>query len=206
MAFWLSGSLACAGPSSRVSAPATAVPDAHRSPPGVVQVPLSRLPPPAAEGATANGVLVLHAPEDTARIRATITRFFAAAVEEDLDALRALLSPDAMALDAQQGREIPALPTWSARFARLDYSQLGGRVLLYPSEVSVFRGRAALALAAERGELGLTLAAEAVLVQVPIVTPRVGSVELFSEEMWFVLMPGKNGYRISWLIERPRHR
>jgi len=130
-----------------------------------------------------------------------VARFFAAVVAEDTSALATLVATEARLGGSDGATGWNVLRAWEVRMARLDYRALAGRVVYRPGDVTVFRGEQAVALGARRAQIAWTLPPEAVLVRVPIVTPRVGTVTLFGEEVWFVLMPGEKGYRIAWLLE-----
>jgi len=175
-----------------------------RRAPGVVTTPAATRPSAVPRGATSSGIVALRAPLDDGFTRELVARFFSAVVAEDAAALAALLAPQAWVKESGEDARIPALPIWRARMARLDYGALANRVVYRPGDVTVFRGDEAVALGARRAGILWAVPADAVLAQVPIATPRVGTSTLFAAEMWFVLMPGPNGYRIAWLLERTR--
>ncbi len=175
-----------------------------RRAPGVVTTPAAARPSAVPRGETSSGIVTLRTPPDDTFTRELVARFFAAVVAEDSAALGALLGTEAWVGDLEKDTRSPALPVWQARMARLEYGALADRVVYRPGDVSVFRGESAVALGARRAGVPGAVPLDAVLVRVPIATPRVGTATLFGAEMWFVLMPGPNGYRIAWLLERTR--
>ncbi len=175
--------------------------DAPRRAPGVVASPAAARPSAGPPGATSSGVVALRAPPDDAFTRELVARFFAAVVAEDTSALAALFATEARVGSADGVTGWNALRAWEVRLARLDYRALAGHVVYRPADVTVFRGERAVALGAHRAQIAWSVPPDAVLVRVPIVTPRAGTVTLFADELWFVLMPGEKGYRIAWLFE-----
>lgn len=120
---------------------------------------------------------------------------------ENASALAQLLAPDVRLLDARRGAEVNALSFWQARMAQLDYGLLKDRVVFRPTEITVYRGGAAVEVGAKRASLSFEVPEGTVLVEVPIVSSRVGAVDLLGEKLWFVLKPDPNGYRIAGLVE-----
>jgi hypothetical protein len=178
--------------------------DVPRRAPGVVEQPVAAPASAVAQAVTSAGVLALRAPPDAALGRDLVDRFFAAVVSENLAALYRLLAEDARCVDGRRGATLPALQYWQARFSRLDYRLLADRVVFRPADVTTYHGGPALAVGAQRAGVGPNLPPEAVMVEVPVTSPRVGAVDLLADEMWFVLMPGPNGYRIAVVIENQR--
>jgi len=143
---------------------------------------------------------VLQTPTDTALGLEIVRRFFRAVVEESPDDLDAVLADDARA--SLNGNDLlPASSSWRARLARLDYRSLEHRTIYRPSEIETYRQVGATPPLRHAGPLPRPITGNQLLLRVPIVAPRSGPTRLFGDEMWFLLKPGPNGYRIAELIE-----
>jgi hypothetical protein len=145
-------------------------------------------------------VAVLQTPTDTALGLEIVRRFFRAVVEESPGDLDSVLADDARA--SLNGNDLlPASSSWRARLARLDYQSLDNHVIYRPSEIETYRQVGAAPPLRHAGPLPRTITGNQLLLRVPIVAPRSGPTRLFGDEMWFLLKPGPNGYRIAELIE-----
>jgi hypothetical protein len=144
-------------------------------------------------------VAVLRAPADVALARELVSRFFRAVVEESPEDLDDLLTEGATTT-LGQGRQ-PALDSWRARLVRLDYRSLEHSLIYRESEVETYREVAGVAPHPRGAPLPVTVTGDDLLLRVPILTPRAGRKRLFGDEVWFLLKPGPNGYRIAELVE-----
>ena len=181
-------------------ATATELPDEPRHPPGVAVDPAPRLPQPASQADSDQGLVVLSTPADVGQAHEVIERFFGAALQEAPDELQALLSQDAMISSAAAGSRQHARPFWRNRLARLDYGALSGQVVYRRGEVETYRAQDVSQLRATRRP-AISVSGSDVLVRVPITLPRLGQLRLFGNEIWFLLRPERDGYKIVEMIE-----
>ncbi len=186
-------------PPPPVEPPGNATSTAPRAP-GVAVDPPPRLPEATSEAATGVNVAVLQAPSDVALALGVIRQFFRAVVEESPQALDALISEDARATIGGSGH-VPVRSFWRARLVRLDYRLLQNSVVFRESQVETYQALGGMPPRRRAGPLPVTVEGDDVLLRVPISTPRAGTTRLFGDEMWFLLKPGPNGYRIAQLVE-----
>jgi hypothetical protein len=190
----------CARASPTVTPTRSASEPAAPRPPGVAVDPTPRLPSPTRDASTDEGVAVLQAPTDSAAAFDVLRRFFRAVAEESTSDLDAVLADDARVTLTGGGR-LPARNSWRARLARLDYRTLENQPVYRESQVETYRMVGNVTPRSRTGSLPLDVAGEDLLLRVPIVATRAGSTRLFGDEMWFLLKPGPNGYRIAELVE-----
>ncbi len=172
-------------------------------PAGMALDPVFVLPSARASASTERGVTVLATPADTAGGRELVRHFFAAVVREQYADLVSLFADQAVVVTDQNGRRIPAAAWWQQRLARLDYASLAGQVVYQDRRVETYRPEDALHLGRmpQRATASLATAGNDLLVRVPVQTPRLGRARLFGDEVWFVLRPSPNGYRIVQMLE-----
>lgn len=178
---------------------AAALPDEPRRAPGVAIDPPPGLPTAGDIGNPAQGVVVLKAPPDVARARQTVREFFRAVVDENPDAVDALVDPKAWVQTGSQGRQL-ARSFWRLRLSRLDYSTLAGQLVYRPSEVETYRASDSVRLGPAR-RLVITPSGDDVAVRVVIDNPRNGKTRLFGDEIVFLLHPDANAYLITEMSE-----
>jgi hypothetical protein len=190
---------ACAAPRPPVTA--VSIPEAPRRPDGVVVEPAPALPV-ATEHATARGVVALREPLGDEAVAQVVRAFFRAFEREDLDALRNLVTEDAMPMAALRGSRSSLLELWGQRMKTLDYGRLAG------SEVARVDAMERWSYAALEGSATApTLERPAemrpgdLLVRVPIATPRVGSEQLFGDVVTLLLRRDGRGYKIAGFAE-----
>jgi len=174
-----------------------AAPDDPRYPAGAeVDLPTT-LPSPRAQGDTESGIVVLQAPSDPRRARATVDAFFRAMTEESPSALASVIATDAL-VQAGSKRE-PARNYYLGRFTRHDYRALRGEKLYHPGDVEVW----------ERSEVGelrtspapLEPAAGQVVIRVRVTVSWAGRPRLFGDELVFRLVARGKGFLISEIVE-----
>jgi hypothetical protein len=215
---------AAAGVPSCVPAavPVTALelPDASRAPDGVVIEPIAAVPQ-AEERATAGGVVALRAPLGGDAVVTVVHRLFRALAHEDVEALQAILTDDAVALgDAQPARSAtgvgnasgnaagnPSAPSslldqWRMRLKNPAYARLAGpaagdlvdadRVTRFTYEDLGTAGAPVRPAAMKPGEL---------LVHFTVATPRVGAERLFGDAMTLLLRRDGRTYKIAGMAE-----
>ena len=173
-------------------------PKAKPRPPGIAVDPVFALPSPRPVASTERGVMVLLTPADTVGARELIRHFFESVVREDYAELASLFADQAVVVTDKAGRRVPAAGFWQHRLARLDYASLRGLVVYQDRHLETYRAEDVSRLGRAR-QLGVRNAD--LMVRVPVQTPRVGRVRLLGEEIWFVLRPGPNGYRIAQMQE-----
>jgi hypothetical protein len=212
---------ACAAPYAACVPPAVPVtalelPDASRAPDGVVVEPIAAVPLPE-EHATADGVVALRAPLGGDAVVTVVHRLFRAFAHEDVEALQAVLTEDAVALgDAQAARNAagtgsasgiagapsPLLDQWRTRLKNPAYARLAGPAggdLVDADHVTRFTyedlgaaGAPARPAAMKAGEL---------LVHFTIATPRIGAERLFGDAMTLLLRRDGRTYKIAGMGE-----
>jgi hypothetical protein len=195
----VAGALACGAGQPPVTA--LAMPDASREPDGVVIEPVPAVPE-AEERAPASGVVALRAPLPNEAVVAIVHRLFRALVREDVDALQSTLTDDATILGkphGARGGERALLDVWRARLKSLDYTRLAGGELVQESTIARFTyddlgapGAPERPPEMKRGEL---------LVRFAVPTPRVGTEQLFGDEMTLLLRRDGRGYKIAGIGE-----
>ena len=195
LALALSIGVGCTKRQSGVTA--TSLPE-ERQAPGVIVDPVFRLPPTSPEQTTDQNVMVLRAPVDSSRALELVQDFFQAVVEESFTDLEATLSDKAWVTLGRNSDRHSAHNSWRARLLRLDYKALGHQVVFRLGEIETYRR---VEGNHPSSPLPLTVTGDDLLLRVPIVTPRTGSVRLFGDEVWFLLKPDSNGYKIAELVE-----
>ncbi len=197
------GSLGCGGAAGPSFATTSELPEEARRPDGVAVDPASA-PPRAKDVASAEaGLVTLRTPLGTEALLATVTGFFGAIVNEDMEALEALFTRDALAINTGSGSGgSPSAPLfWTQRLRRLDYTLLAGKVVYREADIEVVRAEDALTASPHPAIRAEALSAGDVVVRVPIATPRVGSDRLLGEELVLWLRREGDRYRIYRLVE-----
>jgi hypothetical protein len=195
----VAGVLACG--SGRAPVTALTLPDASRQPDGVVVEPVPAIPE-AEDRAPASGVVALRTPLPNEAVVAIVHRLFRAFVREDVDALQSTLTEDATILGkshAARGGERVLLDAWRARLKSLDYTRLAGSDLVQEAKIERFT----------YDDLGAPGAPERppemkpgeLLVRFAVPTPRVGTEQLFGDEMTLLLRRDGRGYKIAGVGE-----
>lgn len=178
----------------------TELPEEPRRPPGVAVDPLARLPGPQASGDTAERVLVLRTPLDSALPRDTVKRFFDAVIHEDDARLHAVLAEDASFQPGAQGARQSARSVWQARFARLSYQGLFGYTVVREASFETHAASDAPRLLGQHSPPANTSAAD-VLVRARILRTHLAKSRLFGDEIWFFLSPRDASFEIRAIIE-----
>jgi hypothetical protein len=173
-------------------------PKAKPRAPGVALDPTFVLPSARTGARTDHEVMVLLTPADTGGARSLVHQFLEDVVREDFADLSSLFADQAFVIIDRTGRRLPAAAFWQQRLARLDYGLLRGLVVYQDRRLETYRAEDVARLA--RTRLFAVRGAD-LTVRVPIQTPRVGRTQLLGEEIWFVLRPGPNGYRIAQMLE-----
>jgi ketosteroid isomerase-like protein len=208
-----SGAAGCSGSGAEAFRTAAALPSAGRRP-DAVAVDLPTEPPATRERAeAADGAVTLRTPLGVEAARATVRTFFRAIAQEDLNALGAVLSPQAMVQDlsggaagvAGPGRTREAINFWGQRFRQHEYGLLASQVIYRDADVETYRAGEADALPnavrqAASTALG-TLAEGDLVLRVPVVTHSIGSERLLGTELCFWLRRSGDHYLIIHLAE-----
>jgi hypothetical protein len=200
---WRAGAVgaALAGVTALACAPgpvvtAAELPSVPRHPDGVLLEPPPALPG-AADRASARGVVLLReplAPEVARRIAADFLHAF---VLEDIDAVLALLTPNAVALDGPRRGSLRDV--WYARMRSFDYTKLAGEEIAHLDQIE----------RAEYDDLGgsgepprpQVMRRGDVLMRVPIATPRVGTDQVFPEVLILLLRRDDGTFKIAGVGE-----
>jgi hypothetical protein len=173
-------------------------PKAKPRPPGIAVDPVFVLPSATTAASTERGVMVLLTPADTVGARQLVRHFFESVVRENYADLVSLFADQAVVVTDKAGKRVPAAGFWQHRLARLDYASLRGLVVYQDGQLETYRSEDVPRLGRARQ---LAVRNADLMVRVPVQTPRVGRVRLLGEEIWFVLRPGPNGYRIAQMQE-----
>jgi hypothetical protein len=177
----------------------TDVPDPNRTrrPAAIAIDRVTELPRAASRAETQEGLVVLKAPPDLEAAKLMVERFFEAVADEDITALSALVSSDAVVLTGKT--RIDALDFWRQRFDRLDYSSqaAGAPMADLPLQTVADVDR--------RGarELGLQAMPDSddVIVRADLAPPKLGSTRFFGDQIVFVLEVSQDRYRIMEMAE-----
>jgi hypothetical protein len=199
-------SLACGA--SYVAVTALELPDASRQPDGVVVEPSPAVPPAEDRATAAEGVVALQAPLGGEAVVTVVHRLFRAFAHEDVEALQAILTDDAVVLpDAQGARGNGAgslLDQWRTRLKNPAYTRLaaaGTSDIVDVEHLGRFTyedlggaGAPQRPPAMKPGELLVRFA-------IAVPTPRVGAERLFGDAMTLLLRRDGRTYKIAGLGE-----
>jgi len=177
----------------------TKLDDSPRRAPAVAVDPTPGLPQSRSEAESDQTVVVLTTPSDVEQAREVVRRFFRAVLQEAPDRLEPLIAQNAWARTTSGATTDRALSLWQARLARLDYAALGGQVVYRDTEMETYQAEDIPRLAGR--SFPISASDDAVVVRVPISMARAGRVQLFGNEIWFLLRPEDGVYRIAELVE-----
>jgi len=155
-----------------------------RRPDGVVlDVPPAL--PVVVDRAEAAGVVALREPVALDEIRDVVASISDAWKRGSLDALRELLTPDAVALDAPKGGRSALLDGWKERLRSLPFDRLPGGSILALDRVAryAYGDLSPVGAPTRPGSMG----PGDVYVRVPFDVTRVGSDRVFGDELELVL-------------------
>jgi hypothetical protein len=185
----------CAQPRVEAVAPARAAPrDVRRLPDGVV-IDLPPSVPTAVARGQARGVLSLREPPGSDAVADLLQAFVDAWESESLDALMALLAPDAGPIDGPEHGRAALVESWRQRLRAHDYGHLAGLDVLRPERVQRWTW----------DELGTPdtparppgmLPAE-ILVRAPLEITRVAGEKVFGDALMMVLLEKDGKLRIA---------
>ncbi|MCA9630033.1 MAG: hypothetical protein KC766_20320 [Myxococcales bacterium] len=173
--------------------------DAERHPAGVSVDPVSELPPSQDRADTSAGVVVLTTPADPAQGRESVRRFFRAVVSESTEDLEAELGENAQ-IQLSSGARLPVAAFWRQRFASLDYAALAGSPLFRDKDIETYRGADIKQLGGRR-RFPIAVPDDSMLVRVKLAITRSGRTRIFADEIYFLLRPSSDGYKISEVVE-----
>lgn len=145
--------------------------------------------------------LVLRAPASSGLAREAVREFLHATVDEALERMEPLLTPQAV-VDTGSGRQ-PARAFWQSRFTVLDYTELRGQLLFRETDLETFRAEDLARLPAKR-RLPIELAADEIAVRIAIRVSWSGRARLFGDELVFRLQPAGARYAIAEISEEFR--
>jgi len=193
-------SLSCAAARPSPSASNAEFPAPRRAP-GVPEQRSEVVPEPTRVGNSREQWLALRAPMSSGLARETVRDFLSATVNEALERMDPLLTPQAF-VDTGSGRQ-PARSFWQSRFTVLDYTELRGQLLFREADLETFRAEDLARLPAAR-KFAIELAADEIAVKVPIRVSWAGRARLFGDELLFVLQPAGTRYEIAQISEEFR--
>ncbi len=124
------GACACGG---RALETATELPQSPRHPDGVALEPPPALPP-ATDRANAAGVVALREPLADKDVEDVVRAYVRGFEREDIEALRALLSPDAAPLGRVGGRQ-QLVDLWMMKMKSFEYQKLAGTEVVRYSQI-----------------------------------------------------------------------
>lgn len=184
---------------------ASDLPTERRRPDGVAVDPSSSPPKAIDVGNTTDGLVTLRAPVGIEQALSTVRQFFHAIVEEDREALSAVLTRDALNTNPSMGGGPAGSPSaslfWAHRFQRLDYTKLAGEVVYRENELDVYRAEDETMTSPHPAVRLDALMAGDVVIRVPIATPRVGTDRLMGDEILIWLRRTGREYKIFRLLE-----
>lgn len=180
-----------------------------RKPPAVALDPISGKHSPTLVGSTSQGVVFLRTPYPTERARDAIGKFFRAVVDESEAALAQVLTEEATFRSSVKQEQASARSIWSARFGKFDYAALPCQHLVEDSAIEIYRdtpellddGRSLSGQALLGKDAPLQAKQDEVLVRAHPALLVVGKDRVFGNEIWFLLKPSPNGYKIYAMAE-----
>lgn len=172
----------CGGSSALETA--TEMPNTKRRPDGVVLEQAPAMPAPA-DRAPADGVVALREPLADKDVEDVVRAYLRAFEREDLPALEDLLAQDATPLGRPGTSRVHLVEVWKTKLSSFEYQRLAGleiarlsRIEKHTYETLGVPGAPARPPQMKPGDL---------YVRVPIVTPRVGSEQLFGDYLVLIL-------------------
>ena len=160
--------------------------------------PQAALPAATPAAATEKGLVVLSSPPDPTRARDTVRRFFNAVAREAADDIDRLVGADAWVETGAQRQ--PVRGFWRARFAQLDYGELGREVVYRDSELETFRPDDLERMGSGRPSFIETRQGDLV-VRAKIRLSWKGRSRLFGDELVFLLRPDGDRFLIAEIAE-----
>lgn len=194
--------LSCAGarPPAVASSASVEAPAPRRAP-GVAEQRSEVMPEPARVGNSRDQWVLLRAPASSGLAREAVRDFLRATVDEALERMDSLLTPQAV-IETGSGRQ-SARAFWQSRFTVLDYTELRGQLLFREADVETVRAEDQARLPAAR-RVPIELAADEIAVRVPIRVSWAGRARLFGDELLFRLQPAGTRYEIAEITEEFR--
>jgi hypothetical protein len=168
--------------------------DAARQPDGVVVDPPALLPSALAH-VEARGVVSLREPAGNAAVADLLEAFVEAWEHESIDALVALLAPDASAIDASEHAHGTLVETWRQRLRAHDYARFAGTEVLRADRIQRW-GWDELG-APETPARPAAMRPADVLVRAPLEVTRIAGERVFGDVMVFVLRRQDGKLRIA---------
>ena len=168
--------------------------DAVRQPDGVVVDPPPLLPSAVAH-VEARGVVSLREPAGSAAVSDLLEAFIEAWEHESIDALVALLAPDAGAIDGAEHGHTTLVETWRQRLRAHDYGRLAGTEVLRADRIQRWGWDELGAPETPARPAGMRPAD--VLVRAPLEVTRVAGERVFGDVMVMVLRREDGKLRIA---------
>jgi hypothetical protein len=194
---WTAGAVACgAAQPPTVDAPGTAgsVETPPRRPDAVVVEPPAALPS-ATSHAEARGVVALREPLAGDAVREAVVQVAEAWQQGSLEALVALLTNDAGAIEARSRGRGPLVESWRQRLRSHEYARLAGVELVRPERIERWSW----------DELGASdaparpadMRPDEVYVRVPLEVTRLANEKVFDDVMVLLLRLEDGRYKVS---------
>lgn len=187
---------ACGALTPPAPAPATptgAQPEPPRQPDGVVIDQPTALPD-VDERAAARGIVALRAPLGSEATLTVVHRLLRGFTRGGIEALEAIVTEDAVILGTVHGRG-SLLDQWKVRLKNLNYARLSATEVVDDDKIERFTyedldvpGAPERPTMMKRGDL---------FVRFPVATPRVGSEQLFGDEITLLLRREGSTYKIA---------
>jgi len=182
-----------------------------RHPDGVAIDPIAEPPVPLEASPASAGVVALTTPLGSDAARATVRTFYEALSREDIDALRATLSPDATNINPSTHVRDRLEYSFMRRFQRLEYFALASSPFWQDDSMEVYRSTEAKDLWTDAvgtaavptlpGAMGDAIEPGDVIVRVAVTAPRSSGLPLLGDTMTFLLKRSGKGYLVHRLVE-----
>jgi hypothetical protein len=163
--------------------------------PDAVVLDLAPALPRATSRAKAGGVVSLREPLGAAKVTDLVQSFVAAWQHDALDALVALLTPDAGPIEARSRGRAGLVEGWRQRMHAHEYARLAGMELVRPERIQRW-DRDELAAAANPKPSQDLLPGE-VYVRVPLEVTTVAGEKLFDDVLVMILRPDNGRFLIA---------
>ena len=185
---------ACATPSPALQAPSASAEPPPRRPDAVVVEPPPAMPAPAAH-AEAHGVVALREPLSSDAVADVVRALMDAWQRESLEALGALLTPDAGPIEARGRGKGALVESWRQRLRARPYRHLEGLQLVRPERIEHY---AYDELGGPEGPVRPAGMREGeIYVRVPLEVTQVAGEKYFEDVIVLLLRREEGGYKIA---------
>ena len=187
--------------------------DGRRHPDGIAVDPLEYTPEPQEMVSAGAGVVALRTPLGAEAAKETTRSFLLAIAQEDLEALRKTMSPDASSINPATRARESSFYFFSRRFGRLDYTYLSNVGFWQEERVELYRAGEASSLWADTvgpsatpglastSSMSDVLEPADIVVRVPLAVPRSSSGQLLGDELLLLLRRSGGRYVVHRIVE-----